>query len=162
MRTIVLTVCLLTGSAAALAQDGDAAAGATKAATCTACHGLNGNSANPEWPVLAGQNANYLSDQITRFREGKRTNALMQPMVAPLTDQDIADLAAYFSQQTPTGNEADPLVLEGWRKAVPRWRCQAWHSRLPGLPRPRGKRQSGRGLPRPSHAARCLHHQAAQ
>jgi cytochrome c553 len=109
MRTIVLTVCLLTGSVAALAQEaGDAAAGATKSATCTACHGLNGNSANPEWPVLAGQNAAYLSDQITRFRDGKRSNVLMQPMVSALTNQDIADLAAYFSQQTPTGNEADP------------------------------------------------------
>jgi cytochrome c553 len=116
MRTIVLTVCLLTGSAAALAENGDAAAGATKAATCTACHGLNGNSVNPEWPVLAGQNASYLGDQITRFRDGKRTNVLMQPMVAPLTDQDIADLATYFSQQTPTGNEADPSYWKAGEK----------------------------------------------
>jgi cytochrome c553 len=115
MRTIVLTVCLLTGSAA-LAQDGDAAAGATKSATCTACHGLNGNSANPEWPVLAGQNASYLSDQITRFRDGKRTNVLMQPMVSALTDQDIADLAVYYSQQTPTGNEADPSYWKAGEK----------------------------------------------
>ena len=115
MRTIVLTVCLLTGSAA-MAQDGDAAAGATKSATCTGCHGLNGNSANPEWPVLAGQNASYLSDQITRFRDGKRTNVLMQPMVSALTDQDIADLAAYYSQQTPTGNEADPSYWKAGEK----------------------------------------------
>jgi len=87
---------------------GDAGAGATKAATCTACHGLNGNIANPEWPVLAGQNAVYLSEQIKRFRDGHRLNVLMQPMVANLTDQDVADLAAYFSIQTPTGHEADP------------------------------------------------------
>jgi cytochrome c553 len=93
----------------ALAADaGDAAAGATKAATCTACHGLNGNSANPEWPVLAGQNANYLRDQIDRFRTNKRANPLMMPMVQNLTDQDVADLAEFFSTQTPTGNEADP------------------------------------------------------
>jgi cytochrome c553 len=115
MRTIVLTLCLLTGSAA-LAQDGDAAAGATKSATCTACHGLNGNSVNPEWPVLAGQNASYLSDQITRFRDGKRSNVLMQPMVSALTDQDIADLAVYYSQQTPTGNEADPSYWKAGEK----------------------------------------------
>jgi cytochrome c553 len=116
MRTIVLTVLMLTGSVAALAKDGDAAAGATKAATCTACHGLNGNSVNPEWPVLAGQNASYLSDQITRFRDGKRTNVLMQPMVAALTNDDIADLAAYYSQQTPTGNEADPSYWKAGEK----------------------------------------------
>jgi cytochrome c553 len=117
MRTIVLTVCLLSGPVAALAQDaGDAAAGATKAATCTACHGLNGNSVNPEWPVLAGQNAAYLSDQITRFRDGKRANVLMQPMVAALTNQDIADLAAYYSEQTPAGNEADPSYWKAGEK----------------------------------------------
>lgn len=87
---------------------GDAAAGAAKAATCTACHGLNGNSVNPEWPVLAGQNAAYVADQTRRFRDGQRVNVLMQPMVQNLTDQDIADLAAYFATQTPTGHEADP------------------------------------------------------
>ena len=117
MRTILLTVCLLSGSTAALAQvTGDAAAGATKSATCTACHGLNGNSVNPEWPVLAGQNATYLRGQITGFRDGKRTNVLMQPMVATLTDQDIADLAVFFSQQTPTGNEADPSYWKAGEK----------------------------------------------
>ncbi len=101
--------CLSLAATAAQAQiAGDAAAGAGKAATCTACHGLNGNSVNPEWPVLAGQNAAYLTDQITRFRASHRINVLMLPMVQDLTDQDIADLAAYFATQTPTGNEADP------------------------------------------------------
>lgn len=91
---------------------GDSAAGATKAATCTACHGLNGSSVNPEWPVLAGQNALYLTQQITLFRAGHRVNVLMYPMVQNLTDQDIADLAAYFSKQTPAGLEADPSYWE--------------------------------------------------
>ena len=103
-------------AAPAPAAHGDAAAGATKAATCTACHGLNGNSVNPEWPVLAGQNASYLRDQIARFRGGKRVNVLMQPMVQNLTDQDIADLAAFFSTQTPTGNEADPSYWKAGEK----------------------------------------------
>jgi cytochrome c553 len=120
MKSIVLTVCLLTGSTAALAQaadvTGDAAAGATKSATCTACHGLAGNSVNPEWPVLAGQNAAYLREQITAFRDGHRLNVLMQPMVAPLTDQDIADLSVYFSQQTPAGGEADPSYWKAGEK----------------------------------------------
>ena len=66
--------------------------------------------------MLAGQNASYLAEQITRFRDGKRANVLMPPMVAPLTDQDIADLAAYFSQQTPTGNEADPSYWKAGEK----------------------------------------------
>ncbi|HUG73357.1 MAG TPA: c-type cytochrome [Steroidobacteraceae bacterium] len=87
---------------------GDAAAGATKAAACTACHGLNGNSMMAEWPTLAGQNASYLRDQTQRFRDGHRVNLMMMPMVQGLSDQDIADLAAYFSTQNPNGLEADP------------------------------------------------------
>jgi cytochrome c553 len=106
---------LAVGSALA-ADAGDAAAGATKAATCTACHGLNGNSANPEWPVLAGQNASYLRDQIARFRDNKRANLLMMPMVQNLTDQDVADLAAFYSTQTPTGNVADPSYWKAGEK----------------------------------------------
>lgn len=101
----------------ALAQQaGDAAAGATKAATCTACHGLNGNSANPEWPSIAGQNAAYSREQIAAIKTGKRPNVLMQPMVQSLTDQDIADLAAHFAQQTPTGREADPSYWKAGEK----------------------------------------------
>jgi cytochrome c553 len=119
-RLVAITVLSLGfaagASAAETAGAGDAAAGATKAATCTACHGLNGNSANPEWPVLAGQNAHYLRDQIERFRGGKRVNVLMAPMVQNLTDADIADLAAFFSTQTPTGNVADPSYWQAGEK----------------------------------------------
>jgi cytochrome c553 len=117
-QACVLAIVLLTGTGSALAQEvtGDAAAGAGKAATCTACHGLNGNSVNPEWPVLAGQNAAYLRDQIERFRGGKRVNPLMLPMVQNLTDQDVADLAAFFSTQTPTGHEADPSYWKAGEK----------------------------------------------
>jgi cytochrome c553 len=115
--TFVLACALAFAGQIAIAQEaGDATAGAAKAATCTACHGLNGNSVNPEWPVLAGQNAAYLSDQIQRFRGGKRANALMQPMVQALSDQDIADLAAYFSAQLPTGHEADPSYWKAGEK----------------------------------------------
>jgi len=87
---------------------GSAEAGATKAAVCTACHGVNGNSVNPEWPTLAGQNATYLHEQLEMFKAKKRYNPIMQPIVDPLTEQDFADLAAFFSTQTPNGLEADP------------------------------------------------------
>src|SRR5689334_7303 len=73
-------------------QMGDAAAGSAKAATCTACHGLNGNSVNPEWPVIAGQNAIYAREQILDIKTGKRPNPLMQPIVQNLTEQDVNDL----------------------------------------------------------------------
>ena len=110
-----LTLCLAVGTAIA-AEKGDVEAGAAKAATCTACHGLNGNSVSPEWPVIAGQNANYLSDQVLRIQTGKRSNPTMQPMVKSLTAQDIADLAAFFAEQTPTGNEADPSYWKAGQK----------------------------------------------
>jgi len=87
---------------------GSAEAGSTKAAVCTACHGVNGNSTNPEWPVLAGQNAVYIREQLAMFKAKKRNNPIMQPIVDPLTDQDVADLAAFYSAQTPSGLEADP------------------------------------------------------
>jgi cytochrome c553 len=93
---------------AAPAVTGSAEAGATKSAVCTACHGPNGNSANPEWPSLAGQNAAYLREQLALFKTKKRNNPIMAPIVEPLSEQDFADLAAYFAAQTPAGLEADP------------------------------------------------------
>lgn len=87
---------------------GKAADGATKAALCAACHGQGGNSTNPEWPRLAGQSAIYIAAQLHMFKDGTRVNAVMQPMVASLTQQDIDDLAVYFQSQTPLGLEADP------------------------------------------------------
>ncbi|MDB6014143.1 MAG: cytochrome c subfamily [Gammaproteobacteria bacterium] len=87
---------------------GTAAAGATKAAVCSACHGPNGNSANPDWPRLAGQSAVYIAEQLRMFRAGTRDNPIMKPLAGSLSDQDISDLAVYYQAQTVTGLEADP------------------------------------------------------
>jgi cytochrome c553 len=92
---------------------GKADDGATKSAVCSACHGPNGNSVNPEWPRLAGQSAVYIVEQLRLFRAGNRANPVMQPLAATLSDQDIADLAVYYEAQTPTGLEADPSY---WQK----------------------------------------------
>lgn len=132
---------------AEVALKGSADAGATKAAVCTACHGVNGNSANPEWPSLAGQNAVYIREQLGMFKARKRNNPIMQPMVDPLTDQDIADLAAFFSVQTPAGLEADPSY---WKAGEALYRsgdttrsipaCTACHG-------PAGQGNAGSGYP---------------
>jgi cytochrome c553 len=95
----------------ALAADslvGSADAGASKAAVCTACHGVNGNSVNPEWPNIAGQNAAYVREQLVMIRDRKRINELMYPIVKDMSDQDFADVAVYFAAQTPAGLESDP------------------------------------------------------
>src|SRR2546430_423985 len=91
---------------------GRIADGATKSAVCSACHGPNGNSVNPEWPRLAGQSAVYIAEQLRLFRSGLRANPVMQPLAVTLSDQDISDLAVYYEAQTPTGLEADPSY---WR-----------------------------------------------
>lgn len=132
------------GSASAA---GSADAGAAKAAVCTACHGPSGNSVNPEWPNLAGQNAAYLREQLAMFKAKKRNNPIMAPIIEPLTEQDFADLAAYFAAQTPAGLEADPSY---WKAGEALYRagdaarmipaCTACHG-------PAGQGNSGAGYP---------------
>jgi cytochrome c553 len=88
----------------------DAAAGAQKAQVCFACHGPQGNSKNPMYPILAGQTFRYLYAQLQDFKAGRRTNPIMSPQAANLSKQDQLDLAEYFSQQKPisTGFQGDP------------------------------------------------------
>jgi cytochrome c553 len=88
--------------AAASSFAGDAAKGKARSAElyCDACHGTNGNSETAEWPSIAGQNATYLADQLVLLRSGKRASPEMQPMAAPLSDADIADLAVHYAAQT--------------------------------------------------------------
>jgi len=100
----ILASLTLAGSASA----GDAAQGAQKAAVCSACHGMTGSSVNPEWPNLAGQGEAYIVAQLQGFQRNLRSNPLMTPMAVPLKEEDMKDLGAHFSQQTPSGLEADP------------------------------------------------------
>jgi cytochrome c553 len=90
---------------------GSAEAGQAKSATCMACHGMDGNSPNPEWPNLAGQHAPYIMQQLKAFKAGQRQNDLMSPMAMILSDEDMADLAAYFSAQAARGGETEPSKL---------------------------------------------------
>lgn len=94
---------LFAGTAAAA---GDIAAGKKKAQVCAACHGADGNAVDPQYPRLAGQYQDYLTQALREYRSGDRAhpdmgihrnNAIMQGMVANLSDQDIEDIAGYFS-----------------------------------------------------------------
>jgi cytochrome c553 len=109
LATAVLTLALITlglaSTASAADLVGNAEAGAAKAAVCAACHGATGNSANPEWPSLAGQHREYIVEQLVALKSGVRVAALMNPMAAALSEQDMADLAAHFSKQTLVGLE---------------------------------------------------------
>jgi len=82
----------------ASASAGDPRAGQQKAATCAACHGPTGISNNPLWPNLKGQKEQYLIKQLKAFRSGARQDPVMSPMARPLSDFDIENIAAYYSQ----------------------------------------------------------------
>jgi len=80
-----------------VAQAGDLEAGQKKSASCAACHGAVGISSNTAWPNLANQQVAYLVKQMKDFRDGERNDPWMSPMAKPLSDEDIADLAAFYN-----------------------------------------------------------------
>ena len=121
-------------------EDGDASKGANMVAACAACHGSDGNSISPAWPTLAGQNQKYLLDQLNYFKNGERENALMSsvvPLLNAYSEQDLLNIAAYYSSQTKTNGQAEDneellalgeaLYRSGnMKKAIPA--CTACHS----------------------------------
>jgi cytochrome c553 len=134
---------------------GSSEAGASKAAVCTACHGVNGNSSNPEWPNLAGQNAVYIREQLAMFKARKRVNEIMYPVVANMAEQDFADVASYFAEQTPAGLEADPSY---WKAGEALYISGDSARKIPGCVAchgPAGQGNSGAGYPalRAQHSA---------
>ncbi|MGH8722171.1 MAG: c-type cytochrome [Burkholderiales bacterium] len=98
----------------------DVEAGRKKAEACVACHGVGGNSTDPQFPVLAGQTARYTYLQLKDFKEGRRAEPLMAPFIANLSRDDMLDLAAFFGAQKPrpTGYRTDPeRIRRGKAKA---------------------------------------------
>lgn len=149
LRTITVMLSLTWMSVVAFA-DGDIVAGKTKAEVCAACHGPNGNSTNPIYPSLAGQNQRYLIEQLLDFQQGEksgRNNPVMTGLVANLSKQDIADLAAYFSVQPRSYGKADPklvtlgqLIYRGGNMQTHTPACAACHG-------PRGFGNAEAGFP---------------
>ena len=97
--------------AAATAVVGDAAAGQAKTAVCGACHGPDGNSMAPNFPKLAGQGDRYLLKQLHEIKDGKRQVLEMTGLLTNLNDQDLADIAAYYSSQKNSVGAADPALV---------------------------------------------------
>jgi cytochrome c553 len=81
--------------------EGSAEAGQAKSVTCAACHGPDGNSVNPQWPSLAGQNAKYIVQQLEAFKRGERSDPLMTPQAMMLSEADMRNLAVYYASQEP-------------------------------------------------------------
>jgi cytochrome c553 len=93
-------------------KPGDATAGQAKAAVCGACHGMDGNSSDAQYPKLAGQSEQYIARQLTDFKSGKRQNPIMLGMATPLSTQDMHDVGAYFASKTPLPGVADQALVE--------------------------------------------------
>lgn len=101
--SLLFCAVLLSGPAFA----GDVDSGKALSQTCAACHGADGNSTIPTNPKLAGQYESYLVQALKSYKDGSRQNAIMGSFASQLTDENIADLAAYFASQTPSISVVD-------------------------------------------------------
>jgi cytochrome c553 len=138
MKKLTLALSILAASHAVFATDiavkmaGNAAAGKEKSVTCAACHGADGNSLVPIFPKLAGQHPDYIVNQLKLFKSKTRIDPSMQPMVEPLTEQDMANLAAHFSRQkltlgAPSDNKVGKKIYHGGDLAKNLMACAACH-----------------------------------
>ena len=97
----------LVGVAGTSMAAGNAAAGKARSAVCAGCHGVDGNSAAPNFPKLAGQDAEYIAKQLADFKSGARKDPIMTGMAAALSKKDMADLGAYYASQKRTPGTAN-------------------------------------------------------
>ena len=111
MNKVIVSLLLTLGITGMAHAAGDAKAGQAKAAVCGACHGPDGNSAAPNFPKLAGQGERYLLKQMKDIKAGNRTVLEMTGLLTNTSDQDMADIAAYFSSQKGSVGAADPKVV---------------------------------------------------
>ena len=112
MNKVLVSLLLTLGLTGVAQAAGDAEAGQGKVAVCAACHGADGNSPAPNFPKLAGQGERYLLKQLHDIKGGKRTVLEMTGILDNLSDQDMADIAAYFAGQKMSVGAADPKLIE--------------------------------------------------
>jgi cytochrome c553 len=138
---------------------GDPKAGQAKAGACAACHGLDGNSTDPQYPRLAGQHERYIWRQLRLFHSGERQNPMMTPMASPLSEQDMRDIGAFFSTQHSAAGVADDTVIKDGANAGKKFyqvgealfRGGRTSDKVPGCIACHGP--TGRGNPGPSYPA---------
>ena len=112
VSALLCVVLTITPAAAESLVDGSVDAGKAKSVTCAACHGAEGNSANPTWPNLAGQHAKYVVNQLQAFKDGLRNNALMNSQAMMLSEDDMNNLAVYYeSLEAAAQPVADPDLI---------------------------------------------------
>lgn len=112
LKPIIAAAFLAIVGTAQAQSDGDAEAGAQRAAQCAGCHGLDGKATQPSYPNIGGQHASYIAKQLTEYRSGDRQNSIMNGIAGALSDEDIVNLAAHYSQQELTPGVANEENLE--------------------------------------------------
>jgi cytochrome c553 len=114
MKNIIITALSAVAimSSSTMLAAGNADAGKTKAATCLACHGADGNSIAPTFPNLAGQGEAYMVKQLKDFKSGKRKDPTMTAMVMALDEQAMADIGAFYATQKLKPGQADPKQVD--------------------------------------------------
>jgi cytochrome c553 len=112
LLTVIVSAFIAAVAPQLILAQGDAAAGQAKSALCATCHGADGNSELAINPKLAGQNARYIVKQLMDYKSGARQDPTMSAMVLTLSEQDMQDIAAWYSSQTVTLQGADPEALE--------------------------------------------------
>jgi len=148
--TVTLLVSMVFAQAHAATEKapaGDVEAGKAKSASCVACHGVDGNSVNPEWPKLAGQHEGYLTKQLLYFHSGERMNDTMKGMVQGLTEQDARNLAAYFASQEIKYGAADPALVELGEKIYRSGNAESGVAPCMGCHGPNGSGNPGANYP---------------
>lgn len=159
MNKLIVSLLLTVGISGFAHAAGDAAAGQAKAAVCGACHGPDGNSMAPNFPKLAGQGERYLTKQLHDIKSGKRQVLEMTGLLTNMSDQDLADIAAYFASQKGSVGAADPKIVLAVKLCSAAVICQGAAS-LHRLPLAEWRRQRRRRLPASGWSTRSIHRQA--
>jgi len=120
---------VLLAATAEVARGGDVEAGRRKSMPCAACHGPDGNAMIPGVPSIAGQPNFFTHWQLIKYRDGRRKDPQMSPLAEKLSDEDMADFAAFYAAQKPTQRPAklDPQKVEDGKKAAVYYQCTSCH-----------------------------------
>ena len=132
-ETLKILVCAATAAVVlpgyAQMDQAQMAAAREKAQVCVACHGLDGNSQNPDYPILAGQTWRYIYIELKDFKEGRRSDEQMSPVAEKLSTDDMMLLGEFFAaqKQAPIKFQVDPAKVEAGRKTSDAVLCPMCH-----------------------------------
>lgn len=148
MNKLLVSLLLTLGISGLAQAAGDAAAGQTKVAVCAGCHGADGNSVAPNFPKLAGQGERYLLKQLNDIKSGNRQVVEMTGILTNVSDEDMADIAAYFSSQSMSVGATDPVKLAAGQALYRGGKLNEGMPACIGCHSPNGAGNAAAGFPR--------------